>query len=75
MLVAAEDVAGVEFGGDVGEGGVVAVGDDGLGHGFEAVEVVDDLAAEERGAVSERRLVDDDGGTFGFDAFHDALNG
>lgn len=46
-LVAAEEVAGVDAGADVVEDGVVAVGDDGVGEGFEAVEVVDDAAAEE----------------------------
>ena len=46
-LVALEEVAGVDAGADVVEDGVVAVGDDGVGEGFEAVEVVDDAAAEE----------------------------
>ena len=74
-LVAAEDVAGIDLGGDVAEGVVEAVGDDGLAAGLEGGEVVDDEAAEEGGAVGERGLVDDDLGALGLDALHDALDG
>ena len=59
-LVAAEDVAGIDLGGDVAEGVVETVGDDGFAAGLEGGEVVDDEAAEEGGAVGERGLVDDD---------------
>ena len=54
--------------------GVVAVGDDGLSLGFEGGEVVHHAAAEEGFAVLERGFVDDDGGAFGFDALHHALD-
>ena len=74
-LVAAEDVAGIDLGGDVAEGVVEAVGDDGFAAGLEGGEVVDDEAAEEGGAVGERGLVDDDLGALGLDALHDALDG
>lgn len=74
-LVAAEEVAGVDFVGDVGEGGVEAVGDDGVRAGLELGEVADHLAAEEGGAGGEGRLVDDDLGALGLDALHYALHG
>lgn len=50
-LVAAEEVAGVDFALYIVEDGVVAIGDDGLGLLFESLEVVDDLATEEGGTV------------------------
>ena len=75
MLISSEDVAGVDFGGDVVEGGIVAVGDDGIGKGFETLEIVDDEAAEESRTIFERGLVNDDFCTFGFDTLHDALDG
>lgn len=74
-LVAAEEVAGVDFVGDVGQGGVEAVGDDGVGAGLELGEVADHLAAEEGGSGGEGRLVDDDLGALGLDTLHDALDG
>ncbi len=43
--------------------------------GFELSQIVDDEAAEEGAPVLEGGLVDDDLGTFGFDALHDALDG
>ena len=45
-LVTAENVARVDFCLHVVEAGVVAVGDDGLTFGFETVEIVHYLAAE-----------------------------
>ena len=57
-----EDVAGVDLGLHVVQAWVVAVGDDGLREALELLQVVDDPAAEERAAVREGRLVDDDGG-------------
>lgn len=73
-LISAEEVAGVDFGLDVVEDGVVAVGDDGLGLCFEVFEVVDYTTAEEGGAILKGGFVDDDVGTLCLDAFHDALN-
>ncbi len=73
--VAAEDVARVDFVLDVVEGGVVAVGYDGLALGLEGTEVVDHTAAEEGGAVFEGGFVDDYFGSLGLDAFHNALDG
>lgn len=59
---------------DVIEAAVVAVGDDGVAEFLELVEVVDDLGAEECGAVFKCRFIDDDFSTFGLDAFHHALD-
>ena len=73
-LVAAEEVARVHLFLHIVQLGVVAVGDDGLGLGFEGGEVVHHAAAEEGFAVLERGFVDDDGGAFGFDALHHALD-
>ena len=73
-LVAAEEVARVHLFLHIVQLGVVAVGDDGLGLGFEGGEVVHYAAAEEGFAVLERGFVDDDGGAFGFDALHHALD-
>ena len=74
-LVALEDVTGINLGEDIVEAGVVAVGDDGLTLGFELCEVVDNLTAEEGCAVLKGGFVDDDLGTLGLDALHDALDG
>ena len=74
-LVAAEEVAGVDFALYIVEDGVVAIGDDGLGLLFESLEVVDDLATEEGGTVGEGGFIDDDVGSLGSDALHDALDG
>ena len=73
-LVAAEEVARVHLFLHIVQLGVVAVGDDGLGLGFEGGEIVHHAAAEEGFAVLERGFVDDDGGAFGFDALHHALD-
>lgn len=74
MSVLIKNVAGIDFGRDVGELGACTVGNDGVGEVLELVEVVDHSAAEEGRAVFERRFVDDNGSTFGLDAFHDTLN-
>lgn len=74
-LIAAEEVAGIDFWEDVGESGVEAVGDDGLGAGLELGEVTDDLAAEEGGASREGGLINNDLSAFGLDALHYSLNG
>ena len=74
-LVSAEDVARVDFVFNVIQAIIEAVGDDGMTLGFELFEVVDDLAAEEGGAVLKGWLVDDDLGSLCLDALHDALDG
>lgn len=73
-LISAEEVAGVDFGLDVVEDGVVAVGNDGLGLAFEVFQVVDYTTAEEGGAVLEGGFIDDDFCALGLDALHDSLN-
>ena len=45
-----------------------------MGEGLEGGEVVDDLGTEEGGAIRKGGFVDDDLGTLGLDAFHDALD-
>jgi len=74
LLISSEDVAGVDFGGDVVEAGIVTVGDDGVGKGFEAIEIVDDEAAEESRTIFERGFENDDLSSFGFDTLHDTLD-
>ena len=75
FLVSLEDVSGVNFFANVIEGGVVAVGDDGLGLALEICKVVDHLAAEEGAVVGECWLIDDYICSFCFDALHNALDG
>lgn len=72
--VSGENVAGVDFGGDVGEFRSGAVGEDGLREAFEFVEVVDHTRAEECRAVFKSRFVDNYGCAFGLDALHNALD-
>ena len=74
QLVALEDVAGIDFVLDIVEDGIVAVGDDGLGEGFELGEVVDDEAAEEGASIGQCRFVDNDLGSLGLHALHDTLD-
>ena len=69
-----EDVAGVDLGPHVVQAGVVAVGDDGLRAPLELREVVDHNAPEERAAVLQSRLVDDQRRALGPDALHHALD-
>ncbi len=47
ILVAAEEVAGVDFGADVGEVGAGAVGEDGAGKALELSQVIDNAAVKE----------------------------
>ena len=75
FLVSLENISGVNFVFHVFEAGIIAVGDDGLGHLLEGVEVVDNLAAEEGLSICQSWLVNDDCCAFGFDALHDALDG
>ena len=74
-LVSAEDVACVDFVFHVIQAIIETVGDDGMTLGFELFEVIDNLAAEEGGAVLKGWLVDDDLGSLCLDALHDALDG
>ena len=74
-LVAFKNISGVNFAGHVIQSRVVAVGDDGVGLGFEGGEVVDYAGAEEGDAVFKGGLVHYDAGAFGLDAFHYALDG
>lgn len=74
-LIPVEQVPRVYLVLDVVEAAVIAIGDNCLALLLERIKVVDYFAAEERFAVLESRFIDDDFGTLGLDAFHDALNG
>ena len=73
--ISPEQVSGIDLFLYVVQDGIVAVCDDAAAHFFELFDVVDDLAAEEGGAVLQGGLVNDDGGALGLDAFHNALDG
>ena len=42
---------------------------------FEFSQIIDNLASEECDPILQRRLINDNCGTLGFDPFHDPLNG
>ena len=69
-----EDVAGVDLCPHVVQAWVVAVGDDGLRAALELRQVVDHHAPEERAAVLQRRLVDDQRRALGLYPLHHALD-
>ena len=70
-----EDVSCIDLILYIVETRIIAVGDDGVGLGLELGKVVHYEAAEEGAAVFEGWLVDDDIGSLGLDALHDALDG
>ena len=72
--VPAEEITGIDLVADVVQAGVITVGDDGSGFPLEGTEIVDDLASKEGRTVFEGGLIDDYGGTFCLDAFHDPLD-
>ena len=65
LLVATEEVAGVDLALDVIKACVVAVSDDRLAHGLELLKVADDVATVEGGARGQGRLVDNHGRILG----------
>ena len=73
-LIPPEHIPRIYLFGNVIQAGIIAVGDDGVGEGLEAFEVVYYKAAEEGGAVFKGGFVDDYSGPFGFDAFHYPLD-
>ena len=73
-LISFKQVSGVDFISYIVEERIETIGYYHLALGFKSCEVVDDLAAEEGGTVIEGGFVDDDFGTFGFDALHHALD-
>ena len=75
VSVSAEDVSCVYLALDVIEGRIIAVGDDAAAHILEFLQVVDDLGAKEGRSVLERGLINDNSGSLGLDALHDALDG
>ena len=74
FLISTEDIAGIDFFVYIVQACIVAVGYDGLALGLEFLQVIDDLATEEGGAVFKRWFVNDDFGSLGLDTLHDALN-
>ena len=70
-----KEVAGIDLFLDIIQDGIIAVGDDAAALPLKLLQVVDDFAAEEGGAVLEGGLVDDDRCALGLDALHDALDG
>ena len=73
--VSSENIPGIDFLFYIVQTAVVAVGNDGVGLLFEVLQIVYDYRSEEGTAIFQCGLVDDDAGTFGLNAFHDALNG
>ena len=73
-LVSVEDVACIHLIPHIIQTPVIPVRDDGLRTPLELREVVDHHAPEERAAVLQRRLVDDDRRALRLDALHHALD-
>ena len=74
-LISLKNIPRIHLPHHIVQGGVVAVGDNGVGLGLEVGQVVDDARAEEGDAVLERGLIDYHLGALGLDALHDALDG
>ena len=74
-LISSENVPSVYLSLHVVKAGVIAICYDGVALGLELGNVIDYLRTEECGAVFEGRFIDYNLGTFGFDAFHYALDG
>lgn len=75
LLIPIEQIPRIHPISNVIQAAVIAVCNDCLALILERIKVVDDFAAEERFAVLESWFIDDDFGTLGLDAFHDALDG
>ena len=73
-LISAENVPGVYLVGNIFQTGIVPVGDDGIAHGFEGFQIVDDPAAEEGLSVLQGGLKDHHFGALGFDPLHNTLD-
>ena len=72
--ISAEKVSGIHFILNIIQHRIISISDDTTAHFLELLEVVDNLATKECAAILQGRLVDDNGSTFSFDAFHDALD-
>ena len=75
ILVTFENITSVHFLNDVVETAIVPICYDCFALRLELGEVVDDLTAEEGGTIFKGWLVNNDIGTLGLDALHDALDG
>ena len=74
LSVAPEKVACIDFAFHIIQTGIITIGDNGIALLFELAKIVHNLAAEKSSTVFECGFIDDDGGTFGLDPFHDALD-
>ena len=75
LLVALEYVSCIDFVYHIVETTVVPISNNRLTLLFKLRQIIHHLASEERFAIGNRGLVDDDLGTLGLDALHDALDG
>ena len=75
LLIPIEQIPRIHLISNIIQAAVIAVGNDCLALLLERIKIVDDFAAEECFAILESRFIDDDFGTLGLDAFHDALDG
>ena len=75
VLITLEDVASVDLLPDVVQAAVIPIGNDGLGHFLEFLQVVYYDATEEGAAIFQGRFINDNFRAFGFDSLHDTLNG
>ena len=74
VLIPPEQVPGIHLVPHIIQTPVIPVGNDGLRTPLKLRQVVDHHAPEERAAVLQCRLVDDDRSALRLDALHDALN-
>ncbi len=74
VLIPFKDVASIDFVEDIIQAAIVSISNNCFTLLLEFCQVVDDLRAKEGLAIGNRRLVDDDLGTLGLDALHDALD-
>lgn len=74
MLVATENIACVNIVFNIVKAGIIAIGDNGVEHLLELVEIIDNKGAEESFAIIQGGFVDDDVGAFGLHKLHDALD-
>ena len=72
-LIPVEEISGIYLCDNIIQTGVIAVGDDGIALLLEFAQIIDHLAAKESDTVFQGRFIDDNGGPFGFETFHDPL--
>lgn len=75
LLITFKYVPRINFIADIVKDCIISVGDDGLTLLFEFLQVIDDQATKESGAIFQRGFIDYDLCAFCFDSFHHTLNG